>query len=146
MVRITEQTKPIKINQIKKEWYEIDLKNKTLGRITNLIAKILQGKHKSIYVPYLDCGDYVVAINADKIKISGKKRETKVYLRYSGYPGGLKGIPFSKLIEKNPAEIIRKAVSGMLPKNKLRKNYLKKLYIFKGEDHPYKNKVKKLSA
>ncbi|MGB9707564.1 MAG: 50S ribosomal protein L13, partial [Microgenomates group bacterium] len=90
MKKITEQTKPVKASQIIRCWYEIDVKNKVLGRIAGKIAQLLQGKHKTNYVPYLDCGDYVVATNAQAVKLTGKKAENKIYTRYSGYPGGLK--------------------------------------------------------
>lgn len=145
MKKLTEQTKPLKVEEIRRDWYEIDVKGKILGRIASSIVKILQGKHKVDYVPHLDCGDYVVVINAKDVKITGKKATNKIYTRYSGYPDGLKEITFNQLKEKKPEEIIRHAVSGMLPKNKLRKNYLKKLFIYPDANHPYKNKVKKLN-
>ncbi|KKQ02167.1 MAG: hypothetical protein US11_C0001G0126 [Candidatus Roizmanbacteria bacterium GW2011_GWA2_36_23] len=137
MTSLTHSTKPAKLNEIKRIWHLVDLKDKILGRTTPGIAKLLQGKHKPSYVPYLDVGDYVVAINAKYVVISGRKAQTKVYTRYSGYPGGLKVIPYEEMMKRNPTEIIKRAVSGMLPKNKLRDRRLSRLYIFKDENHPY---------
>ncbi len=145
MKKITQSTKPQKQKDVARQWHLIDLDQKILGRETSEIAKLLQGKHKVAYVSYLDVGDHVVAINAAKIRISGKKSQTKVYSRYSGFPGGQKRIVFNEAIKKNPAEVIRHAVSGMLPKNKLRAQRLTRLYIYKDERHPYDSmfKVKK---
>lgn len=140
MANITQQTKSVKKNQINRQWHLVDVKNKILGRIAGKIANLLQGKEKVDYVPYLDVGDYVVVINASKIKLTGKKAEEKVYTHYSGYPGGLKRIPFKKMLKNKPEEIIKRAVSGMLPKNKLRKKRLTRLFIFAEEKHPYSNK------
>jgi len=142
MAKITTTTKPIKISQIKRDWYEIDVSDKILGRIATKISLILQGKNKSTFVPHLDCGDYVVVVNADEVKLTGKKPMEKIYTKYSGYPGGLKKIAFDRLIKKNAAVVIRHAVSGMLPKNKLRDKYLKRLFIFNDEIHPYKERIK----
>lgn len=144
MTKLTKQTKPVKNSQIIRNWYEIDVKNKILGRVAGKVAQILQGKHKVDYVPYLDCGDYVIVTNAQAIKLTGRKPENKVYTRYSGYPGGLKKIPFNKLINTNPKQVIINAVSKMLPKNKLREKYLKRLLVYTNEDHPYKNKTIKI--
>jgi len=121
MVNLTVSTKPVKAKEIKKEWHLIDASSKILGRLAPEVVKLLQGKHKRNYVPYLDMGDYVVVINAKKLVVSGKKANQKIYTRYSGYPGGLKEISFNKLLEEKPEEILKRAVSGMLPKNKLRK-------------------------
>jgi len=127
MTSLTHSTKPAKLNEIKRIWHLVDLKDKILGRTTPGIAKLLQGKHKPSYVPYLDVGDYVVAINAKYVVISGRKAQT----------GGLKVIPYEEMMKRNPTEIIKRAVSGMLPKNKLRDRRLSRLYIFKDENHPY---------
>jgi len=145
MVNLTLSTKPIKEKEIKREWVFIDLSGKTLGRIVPSIAHILQGKNKTNYVPYLDMGDYIVAVNAKKIVVTGKKSQTKIYSQYSGYPGGLKQISYEILMKKNPTEIIYKAVSGMLPKNKLRDQRLKRLFVFADDNHPYENKFKNLN-
>ncbi|GIW64071.1 MAG: 50S ribosomal protein L13 [Patescibacteria group bacterium] len=143
MKKLTEQTKPVKEKDIKRDWHLIDVSGKTLGRIVPKIAQILQGKNKVNYVSYLDMGDYVVVINAKKIVVTGKKYQSKVYTRYSGYPGGLKVEKFSDLIDKKPEYIIKHAVSGMLPKNKYRDQRLKRLYIFSDENHPFKDKFVK---
>jgi len=145
MVTPTHSTKSIKEKDIKREWVLIDLSGKVVGRIAPIIATLLQGKHKSNYVTYLDMGDNVVAINAKKVVITGRKAETKEYTRYSGYPGGLRKISYKTMMEKNPTEIIKRAVSGMLPKNKLRDPRMKRLFVFADENHPYKDKIIKLT-
>ncbi|KAJ2726571.1 54S ribosomal protein L23, mitochondrial [Coemansia sp. Benny D115] len=118
-------------------WHLVDARGKILGRLSSQIAQTLMGKHKPIYDPSSDCGDYVVIINARHIEVSGRKREQKLYRHHTGFPGGLKEIAFDKLQEKNPEKIIEKAVSGMLPKNKLRKVRLERLMIFPDAEHPY---------
>ena len=133
-------TRSTKAKDIKRSWHLIDAKEKILGRLAVKIARFLIGKEKPYFVSYLDCGDFVVIINAKKIKVTGKKEEQKIYTRYSGYPGGLKKETLKHLRERKPEEIIRRAVSGMLPKNKLRKQRLKRLYVYADEKHPYKNK------
>lgn len=142
MTNITKVTKPVKAGQIVRGWHLVDVSGQVLGRACPKIAKWLQGKDKINYVPYLDMGDYVVVINAKKVKITGKKDQDKIYTRYSGYPGGLKKINFANLLAKNPQEIIRHAVSGMLPKNKHRDQRLTRLFIFSDEKHPYEEKLK----
>jgi large subunit ribosomal protein L13 len=127
---------------LKRDWHLIDAKGKILGKVATKIANLLRGKDKPIFVPYLDVGDYVVVINASRIKVSGKKLEQKIYYRHSGYLGGLKATPLKKLLAEKPEHVIKTAVSGMLPKNKLRKLWLKRLYIYKDEDYPQKNQVK----
>jgi large subunit ribosomal protein L13 len=144
MKNLTLQTISTKAKDIKRNWHLIDIKDKVLGRTAPEIARYLQGKNKTDYVPYLDTGDFVVVINAKKVAITGKKLEMKTYTRYSGYPGGLKTVKLSALLEKNPGEVIKNAVSGMLPKNKYRVERLKRLFIFSDENHPYKDKFVKL--
>jgi len=144
MVNLKKTTKSVSAKDIKREWLEIDVADKILGRVVPKIAFLLQGKHKVNYVPHLDMGDYVVVVNAKKIRITGNKLEEKVYTRYSGYPGGLKKIKLADLLEKNPKEVIRHAVLGMLPKNKLRKKRISRLYVFAYDNHPYKDKVKSI--
>jgi len=124
-----------KKTEIKKNWYLVDAEGKILGRLASKIAQILSGKNKPIYTPFLDTGDFVVVINAKKVKVTGNKEEKKIYYHYSGYPGGMKEIVYEKLLEKKPALIIQKAVRGMLPKNKLRSKMLKKLKIYAGTEH-----------
>jgi large subunit ribosomal protein L13 len=142
MVNLTLSTKPVKAKEIKREWHLIDATDKIVGRLAPEIVKILQGKHKRNYVPNLDMGDYVVVINAKKLAFSGKKADQKIYTRYSGYPGGLKTVPLKKLLVEKPEEIIKHAVSGMLPKNKLRKKRLARLYVFPEDKHPFVDKFK----
>lgn len=126
-----------KEEEIARRWYLVDAKDKTLGRLASKIALILSGKNKPIYTPHLDTGDFVVVINAKNIKVTGKKREGKIYYRHSGYPGGLKKKPFERLIEEKPEQIITTAVKGMLPKNKLGRRMLKKLKVYPGSTHPH---------
>lgn len=120
-----------------KKWYVIDAKGKTLGRVSTLIATILMGKHKSGYVPYLNCGDYVIIINAEQIQVTGKKQSQKIYRRHSGRPGGLKIETFENLINRIPERIIEKAVKGMIPKGALGRDIYRNLKVFKGAEHPY---------
>ncbi|KAI8967011.1 50S ribosomal protein L13 [Mycotypha africana] len=122
-------------------WHVVDAKQRVLGRLATNIATTLMGKHKPIYDPASDCGDYVVVINAKDILVSGKKYDQKLYRHHTMYPGGLKEITFKDLQAKDPTEPIRKAVSGMLPKNRLRKVRLERLKIFEGNDHPYKDNI-----
>ncbi len=143
MISLTKSTKPIKEKDIKREWHVIDVSKKPLGRVVTAIATIIAGKHKTNYVSNLDLGDYVVVVNASKIQISGKKKNTKTYSSYSGYPGGLKIRTFSYLSTHKPEEIVRHAVSGMLPKNKLREKRLSRLFVFRDENHPYGKKTGK---
>lgn len=127
-----------KINIVnKKKWYLIDGKDKTLGRISTLIAKIIMGKHKPNYVPFTNCGDYVVVINAEHIKVTGKKNTQKTYHKHSGRPGGLKIQTFENLRERIPELILEKSIKGMLPKGPLGRNLYKNLKVFKGDNHPY---------
>ncbi|NMB84505.1 50S ribosomal protein L13 [Candidatus Roizmanbacteria bacterium] len=142
MVNLTKITKPVKISEIVREWHVIDANGKVLGRLSSAIVKILQGKHKSNYCSYLDMGDNVVVINARKVIVTGKKADTKEYTSYSGYPSGQKTVAYKRLMADNPAEIIKRAVSGMLPKNKLRDRRLTRLFIFVDDNHPYKEKLK----
>lgn len=137
MKKLERSTKAQRQTEVIRNWYLVDLSNKILGRATSEIARLLQGKHKVNYTPNLDSGDHVVVINAQRVLLSGKKPQTKIYTRYSGYPGGLKTIVFNEAMKKNPAEVVRHAVSGMLPKNKLRARRLTRLYVFKDEKHPY---------
>ncbi|KAJ1952811.1 54S ribosomal protein L23, mitochondrial [Dispira parvispora] len=125
-------------------WHLVDAKGQVLGRMSSRIATTLMGKHKPIYNPAADCGDYVVVINARDVKVTGNKFDQKVYYRHSGYPGGLKETPYSRLMERNPSEIIRKAVYGMLPKNRLRSSRMDRLLVFADDKHPYKANITKI--
>ena len=129
-------TQPIK-DQIEKDWFLVDAENKILGRLASKIASILKGKNKPIFTPYLDTGDFVVVINAQKIKLTGRKLNDKVYYHYSGYPGGMKSTTPKDLLQKKPEEVIRKAVWGMLPKNSLGRQMLTKLKVYPGKTHPH---------
>ncbi len=119
------------MDAVKRDNHVIDADNRILGRLATEIVRFLQGKHKADFVPYCDKGDFVVVKNINKIKLSGKKTENKIYYHHSGYMGGLKKIPFKKVFEKDPREVLKKAVWGMLPKNKLRKQRIKRLKILK---------------
>ena len=120
MVQTSKSTRSISSKEISRSWHLIDLKGKTLGREIPRISELLQGKQKVSYVPYLDNGDFVVVINSTEVKVTGKKESQKEYTYYSGYPSGLREVTYKEMMKKNPNEIIRHAVSGMLPKNKLR--------------------------
>ena len=131
------KTKSYKNTDIEKKWLLLDASNKTLGRLSAKISSILMGKNKAQYTPHHDLGDYIVVINAEKVKVTGNKDIQKKYYRHSGYPGGLKSSTFSEIIEKNPEDIILKAVKGMLPKNKLSNSMISKLKVYKGDNHPH---------
>lgn len=120
-----------------RNWVVVDAQGKVLGRLATAIASRLRGKHSPLYTPHTDMGDWVVVINADKIQLTGRKLEQKQYYRYSGYIGGLKSITAGKLMEKQPEDLIRFAVKGMLPKNRLGRKLIKKLKVYTGEEHPH---------
>ena len=124
-----------KANEVERKWYIIDAEDKILGRLATEIATILRGKNKPIYTPHVDTGDYVIVINAEKIKMTGKKLQQKNYTYHTGYPGGLRQVPYHKLIEKNPEKIIELAVKGMLPKNSLGRQMYRKLKVYRGSEH-----------
>lgn len=140
------KTKATKASEIKRKWHLIDAQGKILGRLASQIAKILMGKDKPYYVPNLDCGDYVVIINMAKIEISGRKRKQKLYRRHSGYPGGFRELTFAQLMKRDPRKVIRHAVSGMLPKNKLRDKRLARMKVFVNDKHPYQDKFPTASS
>lgn len=120
-----------------RKWYVIDATDQVLGRLATKIANRLRGKHKPDYTPHVDNGDFIVVINADKVKVTGRKLKQKKYYHHSGYPGGIKEISLEKLLQTKPERVIYKAVKGMLPKNRLARAQLKKLKIFAGPDHPH---------
>lgn len=126
-----------KKDDVSRDWLVIDARDKVLGRVAAEIAKRLRGKHKPVFTPHTDAGDFVVVINAAKITLTGKKLDNKVYYHHSGYPGGLKSITAGKLLDKKPEEVLRIAVKGMLPKNTLGRAMLKKLKIYAGSEHPH---------
>ena len=141
MVKATESTKPVSAKSIQRKWHVIDVNGKVLGRVANEIAELLIGKSKVNYVPYLDMGDNVVVINSAKVTVTGRKMDEKIYQNFSGYPGGLKEMPLKTVMERNPERALRTAVSGMLPKNKLRDRRLARLHIFPDENHPFQGNI-----
>lgn len=126
-----------KPDEVDRQWYVVDATDKTLGRLATRIAEILRGKHKPIYTPQIHTGDYVIVINAEKIKLTGNKWQQKKYYRHSGYPGGIKETTYEKLVQKKPEFIIEKAVRGMIPHNKLGRQMIKKLKVYSGPEHPH---------
>lgn len=132
------KTQVPRTNDISRDWYVVDADNMVLGRLATRIATVLRGKNKPIFAPSVDTGDFVIVVNAEKIALTGNKLSDKIYYSHSGYPGGIKSIAAGKLMEKKAEELIRKAVKGMLPKNKLASQMLKKLKVYAGGSHPHK--------
>jgi large subunit ribosomal protein L13 len=130
-------TQVAKPSDIKKNWYVVDLEGKVLGRAAAEIARVLRGKHKPIYTPSVDTGDFVIVLNAEKVKLTGNKMADKIYHRHTGFPGGIRSISAEKLLVKKPEMLIEKAVKGMLPKNKLGRQMFKKLKVYAGPEHPH---------
>ena len=126
-----------KAEETKKDWYVVDASGKVLGRLASEIALRLRGKHKAIYTPHVDTGDFIVVVNAEKIVLTGKKLTDKIYYSYSGYPGGLRETAAGKMLAEKPEKLIRLAVAGMMPKNNLGRKMLKKLKIYSGNAHPH---------
>jgi large subunit ribosomal protein L13 len=126
-----------KVSEIEREWFVVDAEGQTLGRIATRIATIVRGKHKPTYTPNMDVGDYVIVINAEKVRLTGRKEEQKNYYRHSNYPGGLTTTSFQRMIEKHPERVIEYAVKGMLPGSTLAKQQLLKLKVYAGPDHPH---------
>ncbi len=126
-----------KPQDIRRDWFVVDGTDKVLGRLASEIARRLRGKHKAIYTPHMDTGDYIVVVNADKIRVTGNKAQQKMYYRHSGYPGGIYGSNFTQLKSKHPERVLEKAVKGMLPKGPLGYAMLKKLKVYKGAEHPH---------
>jgi large subunit ribosomal protein L13 len=122
---------------VRRDWYVVDAADKTLGRLATEIALRLRGKHKAEYTPHVDTGDYIVVINAEKVRVTGKKASDKIYYSHTEYPGGLKDISFEKLIEKAPERVIQSAVKGMLPRNPLGRAMFKKMKVYAGSEHPH---------
>ena len=126
-----------KPQEIERKWYVIDAEGKTLGRLASQAAAILRGKNKPIFTPHVDCGDYVIIINAEKVAVTGKKKHDKIYKRHTGYPGGLRELNFEQMMEKHPTEVVRHAIKGMMPKGKLGRQMFKKLKVYAGAEHPH---------
>ena len=133
----TSQTPMLKKGEVKRNWYVIDAKGKVLGRLASLIAQRLRGKHRPDFTPHVDAGDFIVVINAEHIRLTGRKLDQKIYWRHSGYMGGLKLTPAKKMLQSKPEDILRLAVKRMLPKNRLGRKMLKKLKIYRGANHPH---------
>jgi len=134
---ISYKTKSANKATVNKEWYIIDATNEVLGRLASKVAKIIRGKNKPDFTPHVDCGDNVIIINAEKIRLTGNKIQDKEYIRYSGYPGGQKSETAEKIMKKNPSRVIENAVKGMLPKNRLGNAIFKNLYVYNGPEHKH---------
>ncbi len=130
----TYVTKP---DEVQREWFVVDASGKTLGRLATEVARILRGKHKPTYSPMIDAGDYVIVVNAEKVRVTGRKLTQKFYYRHSGYPGGFKQISLGDMLARHPTRVIEYAVRGMLPKNALGRRMFKKLKVYAGPDHPH---------
>ncbi len=122
---------------VNKEWFVVDATDQILGRLSSEVAKIIRGKNKTYFTPHVDCGDFVIVINAEKVRLTGKKLTDKQYLRYTGYPGGERWSTPEELLKKNPSSIIERAVKGMLPRNRLGNAIIKNLYVYAGSEHPH---------
>ena len=131
------KTVSAKAEAVQHEWYVIDADGETLGRLATEVARRLRGKHKTLYTPHVDTGDYIVVVNAGKVKVTGRKASDKMYYRHTGYPGGLKEASFTQLIERSPEKVIELAVKGMLPRNPLGRAMFRKLKVYAGQEHPH---------
>jgi len=134
---LSYKTVSAKKETVERKWYIVDAENEVVGRLCSKIAHVLRGKHQPHYTPHVDCGDYVIVINADKIRFTGNKMAQKEYLTYSGYPGGQKSTTAQELMQKKPTKVLENAVKGMLPKNRLGRAMFKKLYAYAGSEHPH---------
>jgi len=142
---IRQKTLSIKHDDVPRQWHLIDANGQVLGRLATHVATLLRGKHKPVFTPHVDCGDGVVIINAQKIRVTGRKLETKIYTRYSGYPSGLKQEALGHLLERRPTEVLRKAIVGMLPKNPLGRQVVGRLRIYPGQEHPHAGQMNESS-
>jgi len=140
------KTYSMKASDIKREWHVIDAEDEVLGRMATRVARLLMGKHKPLFCRNLDVGDFVVVINADKVRFTGNKAKQKMYHRHSGYPGGLKSISLEKMMQTHPTRVIEHAVKGMLPHNRLNARMMKRLKVYVGDAHPHKGQVKDSSV
>ncbi len=131
------KTYSVKAGEIRRKWYIVDAQDLVLGRLASEVAQILRGKRNPTYTPHMDVGDNVIIVNSDKVKLTGSKQEKKIYYRHSGYPGGLREIPYSDLMKNKSDFVVMKAVRGMLPHNRLGRQMLKKLHVYKGATHPH---------
>ena len=131
------KTYTARAEDIEQEWFLVNAEGKTLGRLASEIAQVLRGKHKPIYTPHLDCGDFVIVVNAEKVQVTGRKLDQKMYYRHTGYPGGIKSISLRNQLQKHPKRVLEAAVRGMLPKNRLGRKMFKKLKVYAGNSHPH---------
>ena len=132
-----KKTYVTKEEDVQREWYVVDASGQTLGRLAAQVASVLRGKHKPIYSPSVDAGDFVIVVNAEKVHVTGRKLDQKMYYRHSGYPGGLKEITLRNLLQQHPTRVIEHAVQGMLPKNRLGRQVFKHLKVYAGSEHPH---------
>lgn len=137
MDTLSYKTKSAKKEEVERQWFIVDAEGEVVGRLCTKIAHVLRGKHKPSYTPHVDCGDYVIVINADKVRFTGAKWDQKEYITFSGYPGGQKRTKANELMAKKPYAIIENAVRGMLPKTKLGRAMIKKLFVYAGGEHPH---------
>ncbi len=140
------KTYSTKAADIKREWHIFDASDKVLGKLSTQVASLLMGKHKPIFCRNMDVGDFVVVINAEKVRVTGNKAKQKLYYRHSGYPGGLKSVSFEKMIQTHPTRVIEHAVKGMLPHNRLEAKMMKRLRVHAGDAHPYQGQIKTTSV
>ena len=131
------KTYTARAEDIEQEWFLVNAEGKTLGRLASEIAQVLRGKHKPIYTPHLDCGDFVIVVNAEKVRVTGRKLDQKMYYRHTGYPGGIKSISLRNQLQQHPERVLQAAVRGMLPRNRLGRKMLKKLKVYAGNSHPH---------
>jgi large subunit ribosomal protein L13 len=141
MKTMTMNTYSMKASEIDKAWYVVDATDQTLGRVATRVATLLMGKHKATYSPHLDMGDFVVIVNASRIRVTGKKLDDKIYYRHTGYVGGLKETPLRDMLAKHPGRVMESAVKGMLPRNKLARHLLRHMKVYAGPDHPHEAQV-----
>jgi large subunit ribosomal protein L13 len=141
MTEYSMKTYSTKASDLKPAWHVIDASGRTLGRLASEVATLLMGKRKPIYTPHLNTGDFVVVLNASKVRVTGRKAEQKTYYRHSGYPGGLKSVTYTKLMETHPTRVIEHAVKGMLPHNRLGRDMLRRLKVYAGDVHPHEAQV-----
>ena len=130
-------TKFIRTEDADRKWYLVDAKDQVLGRLATEVARVIRGKHKAVFTPNMDTGDFVVVINADKIKVTGKRESMKTYVRHSGFPGGQRVTSFQEMMQKKPEFVVENAVKGMLPKNRLGRKLIRKLKVYAGDRHPH---------
>ncbi len=136
-LKLTKNTYSARPKDIDRKWYLVDAQGQVLGRLATQVATVLKGKHKAIYTPSMDTGDHVIIINASKVTVTGDKANQKVYYHHSGFPGGLKETPYAVMLDRHPEQVIIHAVRGMLPKNRLGRAMLGKLYVYAGGEHPH---------